>query len=187
MKEKNKTLVAENTDLKKELNHLIKTFNMSELDSSKTNKKLKVKIELLEDEVKTQKSETNDALKVIEEERKQLKHFKEQTLNKTSESFSQTNTHPDVPYLITDPLPPIFSMELRYKSRPINFLSRSLPNLNSFHWCPPDDDFVDAAEEYLADQYDREIQEFYSDAQEQARAKHAGDYQGLLEQQEGLG
>ena len=54
MKEKNKTLVAENTDLKKELNHLIKTFNMSELDSSKTNKKLKVKIELLEDEVKTQ-------------------------------------------------------------------------------------------------------------------------------------
>ena len=99
--------------------------------------------------------------------------------------FSQTNTHLDISYLVTDPLPPIFSMELRHKSRPINFLPRSMPNLNSILWCPPDDNFTDAAEEYLADQYDREIQEFYLDAQEQARVKHAGNLLGLLEHQEG--
>ena len=77
-------------------------------------------------------------------------------------------------------------MELCRKSRPINLLSISIPNLNSILWCPPDNDFTDAAEEYLADQYDREIQECYLDAQEQARVKHAGDFHlGLIEQQEG--
>ena len=52
IKEKNKLLVKENKDLRKEINHLSKTLNLSELDSSNANKKLKLKIELLEDEVK---------------------------------------------------------------------------------------------------------------------------------------
>ena len=56
--------------------------------------------------------------------------------------------------------------------------------MNSICWCLPDDDLIDAAEEYLAEQYDREIQEFYRDAQEQARVEHAGGLQVLLDQQE---
>ena len=37
---------------------------------------------------------------------------------------------------------------------------------------PPDDEIGDAANEYLAEQYDNEIQELYREAQEQARLKH---------------
>ena len=37
---------------------------------------------------------------------------------------------------------------------------------------PPDDEIGDAANEYLAEQYDNEIQEFYREAQEQARLKN---------------
>ena len=57
-------------------------------------------------------------------------------------------------------------------------VSRSLPNLISFLWCPPDDEYIDAAEEFLAEQYDREIQEFYLDAKEQARLKHGAEQLG---------
>ena len=47
-----------------------------------------------------------------------------------------------------------------------------MPNLNSIIWCPPDDEYLDAAEEFLAEQYDQEIEEFYLEAREQARVKH---------------
>ena len=75
---------------------------------------------------------------------------------------TQTDSHPDIPYLIFS------SQLLHYKSRPINFLSRYIPNLNSILWCPPEVEYCDAANEYLADQYDREIKEFYLEAREQA-------------------
>ena len=101
-----------------------------------------------------------------------MKTFRDKLLVERKEVTSQTDSHPEVPYLVTDPLPPIFSSQLCYRSRPIHFLSRSLPNLNSFLWCPPDDEYIDAAEEFLADQYDREIKEFNLDAQEQARLRH---------------
>ena len=78
---------------------------------------------------------------------------------------------------MTDPLPPIFSLELRHKSRPIHFLSRSIPNLNSVLSCPPDDDFTYADEEYLVEQYDREIEDFYSEALEQAQVRHSAEQQ----------
>ena len=70
----------------------------------------------------------------------------------------QTDEHPDVPYNIQTPLPPIFSIQLCHiATPPINFLSRSLPRLDKISWCQPEDYMVDEAEEFLNYQYDREI------------------------------
>ena len=85
--------------------------------------------------------------------------------------FSQTDGHPDIPYAIEEPLPPIFSSSLVHKSKSI-FLSRSQPNLSCIKW-------VNITEEELIDndineiemeQYHYEIQEFYRDATERSRA-----------------
>jgi hypothetical protein len=74
-------------------------------------------------------------------------------------------------------------MQLCHRSRPIHFLSRSIPNLNSILWCPPDDEALDAAEEYLSEQYDREIEEFYLQARDQALMKHEAEQHGQQEHQ----
>ena len=130
-----------------------------------------------------QRLETKAAIRNIENEKAELKLLREKFHTERNEVCSQTNANPDVPYLVTDPLPAIFSSQLCYKSRPIHFLSRSMPNLNSILWCPPDDEYLDAAEEFLAEQYDREIQEFYLEAREQARVKHGAGQLGQLQQQ----
>ena len=71
--------------------------------------------------------------------RAELKAFKDKSRVEKQDISSQTDTNEDIPYKVTDPLPPIFSMQLRHKSRPIKFLSRSIPNFNSILWCPPDE------------------------------------------------
>ena len=76
-------------------------------------------------------------------------------------------------------------MQLCHRSRPIHFLSRSLPRLDSILWCPPDDEILDAAEEYLSEQYDREIEDFYLQAQEQACVQHGTAQHDQAEQQAG--
>ena len=85
----------------------------------------------------------------------------------------QTNAHPDVPYQVTSPLPPIFSPELCYNSRSI-FLTNSLPNLARMSQFKPTNDFTDEAEEALSEQHDRQIREFYEDERERVRAARAG-------------
>ena len=94
---------------------------------------------------------------------------------------SQTCIHPDIPYQITGPLLPIFTMQLCHKTPRIKYLSRSLARLNSILWCPADDEIGDAADEYLAEQYYDEIREKYSEAHEQARLKHEEDQHGYDE------
>jgi hypothetical protein len=79
---------------------------------------------------------------------------------------SQTLANQDVPYSITEPLPPIFISQLLHHTKPIRFLSRSLPKLDSICWGKLNDtfeDLADQAEEALNDQYDREIRYFYLD------------------------
>ena len=83
---------------------------------------------------------------------------------------SQTPHHPDIPYQVASPLPPIFSSELRRKTPKLHFISRSHPDLNTILWCKPDTDFIDEAEEALNEQYDREVQEFYSDQRDRLKA-----------------
>ena len=182
-KTKNKTLVAEIKSQKKDFKELSKDFDLLKHESSQSKISFESKVELLEKRLKYQSSETADILKKTETDKAELKIFREKLVIERKESTSQTDSHPEVPYLVTDPLPPIFSSQLCYRSRPIHFLSRSLPKLNRILWCPPDDDYIDEAEEFLAEQYDREIRDFYLDAQEQARLRH----EGQVDEQDQLG
>ena len=85
---------------------------------------------------------------------------------------SQTLASQDVPYSITEPLPPIFSLQLFHHSKPIRFLSRSLPSLDSICWGKMNDtleDLAEQAEEALNEQYDRGLREFYLDDRERVK------------------
>ena len=84
----------------------------------------------------------------------------------------QTDQHPDLPYKITSPLPPIFGSQLLHHTPPIKFLSRSLPSLNKICWSQPNEDpYLDEAEEYLNWQYDQKVKQFYIDAKQTAEDK----------------
>ena len=90
--------------------------------------------------------------------------------NKTFvEVIGQTDSHPDIPNDVTSPLPPIFGNQMCWKSRPFHF-SNSLPNLKMLSWCQPNYDFTDEAEEALAEQYDRQVREYYEDECARVRA-----------------
>ena len=75
------------------------------------------------------------------------------------ESSCQTDHHIDIPYLVTSPLPPIFSSELCFNSPPFN-LNNSLPNLSTIGCCQPETGFTEKAEEAVDEQYDTHIHEF---------------------------
>ena len=127
---------------------MISQFDLLKHESLQSKKNLESQIELLENRIEYQKSENKDILDSIRNE----KLFRDNLMDEREEAASQTDSHPEIPYLVTGPLPPIFSSQLCFKSCPIHFLSRSLPNLNSFIWCPPADEYIDAAEEFLAEQ-----------------------------------
>ena len=96
------------------------------------------------------------------------------TLPKSLSASSQTLASQDVPYSINEPLPPIFSSQLFHHSKPIRFLSRSLPSLDSICWGEMNDtleDLADQAEEALNEQYDREIKDFYLDERERVKTE----------------
>jgi FtsZ-binding cell division protein ZapB len=183
IKTKNKNLVTDNKNLRKDFRELMQELDRAKQESFESKTRLESQVGQLENMLKDQRSETKDVLRNIEQEKAELEFFRVQSKLEKKEIASQTDSHPDIPYLVTDPLPPIFSLQLRYKSRPINFLSRSIPNLSSILWCPPDDEYCDAADEYLADQYDREIEEFYLEAREQARVQHGVGQHGQHEPQ----
>ena len=67
---------------------------------------------------------------------------------------------PEIPYKVTDQLPPIYSSNLCHHSCLIYPL----------FWSKPSDDFIDEAEEALAEQYDRQVEEFYLVALEKAKS-----------------
>ena len=102
--------------------------------------------------------------------------FKKHPLNNNSQQISrasQTQYHPDIPYSIDCALPPIFGSQLCHVSPKIHPLRASLPNLSSILWVDQDDDedLINEAQEALADQYDREVKNFYLDEREKAREK----------------
>ena len=47
---------------------------------------------------------------------------------------TQTDHHPDIPYKITDPLPPIFSKVLKRRIPRLAFLPSSCPDLQKVAW-----------------------------------------------------
>ena len=78
-------------------------------------------------------------------------------------SSCQTDRHPNIPYSVTLPLPPIFNSDLCLYSPRIRTLSISLPKLDSMCWVKttPEDKLRDEAEEALNDKYDGEVRQFY--------------------------
>ena len=71
----------------------------------------------------------------------------------------------DTPYLVTDPLPSIFSSTLFWETK-TNFLSNSVPNLHQISWVTVTDDNVicEKAEQAISDLYDNKISTFYEEA-----------------------
>ena len=69
-------------------------------------------------------------------------HVKIQTVNEYQCSSSQTKANEDIPYKITDPLPPIFSSKVvKFKTPKLKFnLPRqwSMPELSKVCWCEDD-------------------------------------------------
>ena len=95
----------------------------------------------------------------------------ENDLKEKASISSQTNDTPDVPYSITEPLPPIFGSRLLQKTK-IRHISRSLPNISKYIWVKvTDDDLIsEAAEEALNKHYDDKIEHFYEEAKARATA-----------------
>ena len=89
----------------------------------------------------------------------------------TSTKDSQTDHHPDIPYEINAPLPPIFSSSLVHKSKPF-FFSRSHPNLATIRWLDitEEDIIQQEIEEIDMQNYDREIREYFEEAADKSRA-----------------
>ena len=75
----------------------------------------------------------------------------------------QTNHTLDIPYLVTDALPPIFGSKLCHKSKAINFMSLSLPNLSTVSWVKltEEDILEDAAEQAMNDQCEELGSDYY--------------------------
>ena len=65
-------------------------------------------------------------------------HASSQTCFGSRTVASQTLAHPDIPYKVTEALPPIFSMKLKRKTPKISFLPNSTPDLTKVCWCGPD-------------------------------------------------
>ena len=83
----------------------------------------------------------------------------------------QTDRCPEMPYKITSPLPPIFNSQLLYKTKPLKFLSKSLPSLDVICWASPTDS-EDDLDELLSDMYDQQVEDFYISERERLRAEH---------------
>ena len=140
---------------------------MKNLDTENT--KIKADRNKVKEELKLSKSETKLVIDDLGQKIEDLENKIKVLLEKNVEENScQTDAHPEIPYKITDPLPPIFSSQFCHKSRPIH-LSDSLPNLDSICWSKPDEDFLAEAEEALNEQYDKEIRDFYWDERERVR------------------
>ena len=91
-------------------------------------------------------------------------------------SSCQTDEHPDNPYAITEPLPPIFGSKFCFLTPRIKHLSHSLPNLNTVLWVNITDEerLRDEAEEALAEHYDDQVKQFYLEHKERIHAERWG-------------
>ena len=70
------------------------------------------------------------------------------------------------------PLPPIFSSCLVNKTKPINFLSRSHPNLETIKWTKfTEEDLIeDQISAIEMENYELEVKEFFKEAADKSKA-----------------
>ena len=136
----------------------------------KHDKLTKLNVKNFKSEIKSwRKSLGTERAEKIKAERKlaaaenHLKYFT--SVCKKSTPCQTTNTI-DTPYEVTAPLPPIFGSQLCHKSKPILFMTRSVPNLATLSWVrkTEEETMIDEAEQALSEQFDRQISEYYEDA-----------------------
>ena len=161
-----------------EIQNLKQNLKTSNCAMTKLNKKLQVTHKDQKKQMtKDFKSELKFWKKNLGEERSEKIKIRKKldiiqnNFNEKVSNSCQTNTTLDVPYLVTEPLPPIFGSQLLQKSK-IQQLSRSLPNLSTLVWAKvtEDDLILEAAEEALNKQYDDRIEQFYEEAKAKATA-----------------
>ena len=157
-----------------EIHNLKQNLKTSNCAVSKLNKKLVETKATHEDEkkqmTKNLKSQLKSWKKDLGEEKSEKIRIKkklellENNFNEKVSNSCQTNSSPDVPYLVTDPLPPIFGSQLLQKSK-VQHISKSLPNLSTLVWVTvtEDDLLLEAAEEALNKQYDDRIKQSYEE------------------------
>ena len=80
----------------------------------------------------------------------------------------------DIPYRVTDTLPPIFNSKLCQLTKPI-WLSKSVPNLTQLVWVSMSEEetLCEQAEQALGVLYDEEVANFYMEAKMNAAAARA--------------
>ena len=183
-------LRSKNNNLKEELRANENKFRgearKSELDINTLKKAMKIKekeaynlnsrLDNCQDTIHNLKSELASLKSSKSKVEKEVKRF-EQQLKKLEvkkplkSTGSQTISTVDIPYAVTDPLPPIFGSKLCRRTNPI-FLSKSLPDLSRVLWVAisEEDILLENAEEALSELYDREVAAFYSDAKSEAAA-----------------
>ena len=131
-------------------------------NSSETISKLKSELSL----IRTSKSKADKECKRLAERLKKMEFRKE-----FKAVSVQTASSIDIPYCVQDPLPPIFSSQLCWKTKPIH-LTNSVPNLTQLLWVSKTEDemILEEAEQALGDLYDHQIASFYEEAKLKAAA-----------------
>ena len=74
--------------------------------------------------------------------RTHAKDISVQTLQDYHTIAAQTETTVKIPYLVTDPLPPIFQKRLLHKTPLLNLFTNSLPDMSKIWWCEFDPSFI---------------------------------------------
>ena len=160
-------LEASVKNLKQENREAVNEKNKTSKEISKMENQI---LKLKERKASVSKSTATNSLAYCSEASTSTIGILESLQSSTSSTVSQTDHHPEIPYKIDTPLPPIFSSSLVYRSKSV-FLTRSHPNLASIRW-------RDITEEELIEQeideiemeiYDKEIRDFYEEAAEKSR------------------
>jgi hypothetical protein len=152
----------------KHLNDEVKTLTIENKKLGNLNEDMKIETKEVIEKLKQEKVDIETELRFL-------------TARKSEEVSSQTDQHPEIPYKVTSVLPPIFSSQVCWKSRPLH-LSNSLPSLDSICWCKPNENFEDEAEEALVEQYDRQVHEFYEDERDRLLASREAVHHLTAEQ-----
>ena len=162
----------------------LKTIKVKEKEYHNMEKKLLNNQDTISN-IRFQKNKAENDVKRLE---RKLKKCDSKTKR---ESIScQTSSSVDLPYSVTEALPPIFSSQLCVQSKPI-FMSKSLPDLATLIFVEDTEEtrIRDAAEEALNAQYDRKVARYYDDAISKAAALQRvyddGDIRHLFEPQDG--
>ena len=148
----------------KRLNKIITENKINaEKKTKQLNKSLKTQIKSWKKELGLERSKKIKAEKkidLLENHLKTLESVGKETIS------CQTNHTPDVPYSVSEILPPIFGSQLCKTSRTVHHLAKSLPDLSTLSWVKftAEDIIADEAEQALNEQYDREINDFYKEA-----------------------